>query len=113
MTQKDEVRYLYDLLSHKNRWYVDVTAPDIELFQDIAEKAKRKVDSLLQNISFTNLWRGFMAWERDANKILSPQEDYYFSFLNDYAWDLGLKCLKGNERQYYEEGINLKVYFLA
>lgn len=113
MTQKDEVRYLFDLLKHKDRWYVDVTAPDVEMFQDIAEKAKEKVDALLCNISFGVFWRAFLEWERDENKIISPKEHYYYQFLNDYAWELGRKSLRDNEQSYYEESINLKVYFIA
>ena len=112
MTQKDEIRYLHNLLQHKDRWYVDVYAPDVALFQEIAERVKTKVDNYLSRVTLRDVWSAFVVWQRSPDKIMPPKADYYLSFLNDYAWDIGLKYLNGRDVDYYIESINVKVEFI-
>ena len=107
---KQEVKQLWELLQHRDRWYVDVTCPEIELFYDIAEKAKEYADYYLSRISMLELWRRFKLWEK-SEKIMPPESDYYFSFLNDLVWEIGLSTLEGREKDLYEESINLFIKF--
>jgi hypothetical protein len=111
MTQREEIGHLRGLLQHRNRWYIDVQSPDIEEMQEIGEKAKEYADNKLSTISTQGLYIKYQKWVK-SDKILSPEADYYHSFLNDLAWELGLSALKGQEREWYTESINLKIYFI-
>ena len=108
---KQEVKALWELLQHRDKWYVDVSCPDIDLFYDIAEKAKEYADYYLSRISTSELQRRFKLWEI-SEKIMPPESDYYFSFLNDLVWEIGLSVLEGIEKDRYEESINLELKFM-
>jgi len=44
------------------------------------------------------LWRRFKLWEK-SEKIMPPESDYYFSFLNDLVWEIGLSTLEGKRKR--------------
>jgi len=110
MTQKDEIRLLHKLISYRDHWYIYISAP--EVFWDIGEEAKEYADKKLSKIGIDNLYRKYLKWAK-SDKIISPDSDYYLSFLDDLVWALGRDSLKNpNERQYFEESINLKIHFI-
>lgn len=112
MTQREEIRHLRNLIvNNRNKWYIDIQAPDIEEMQEIAERAKEYADNKLSSISTQSLYNKYLKWIK-SDRIISPDEDYYHSFLNDLTWDLGLSVLRGTERQWYTESIILKLYFI-
>ena len=111
ITVKHEIKHLHSLLQHRNKWYVDIQCVDIPEFQDIAEKAKEIADYELSIMSVHALYNRYLKWEV-SEKIIPPKADYYFSFLNDLVWDLGLSALEGREKDIYGDSINLKLYFI-
>jgi len=111
INKKQEVKLLWELLQHRDRWYVDVSCLEIEILYEIAEKAKEYVDYFLSRISLSELQKRFKLWEK-SEKIIPPEADYYFSFLNDLAWDIGLSVLEDKEKDLYEENINLIIKFI-
>lgn len=107
----EEIEYLHGLLKHRDRWYIDISCPDIPEFQDIAEKAKAHADKKLSDLGTYSIFRRFRKWEKE-DKIIAPEDYYYLTFLDFLAWDLGRGALKGRELDLYEESINLTVKFI-
>jgi len=110
--KRQELRYFYNYLQNRGKWYIDIQCPDIELFQDIAEKAKAKADKVLSNMSFCRLFYYFLRWEWDDKKIVSPHEGYYNAFLDDLVWKIGRNSLNPQERRLYLESCNLILKFI-
>lgn len=108
---KKEIQHLHNLLIKKDKWYLDFTCPEIEEYQEIAEKAKSFADYELGEMSESALYGRYSRW-RNSSPIIAPGEDYYMNFINDVVWNLGLSCLKGLNRDRYEESINLTIKFL-
>lgn len=111
MTEKDEIRHLYNLLQYTSRWYVSPYSPDIIEFQDIVEKAKEWADYSLTKMTIGALWQRYRKWKK-SDKFMKPNDDYYESFLNDLVFQLGLSALDKNEKDLYEESCNLTIRFI-
>jgi hypothetical protein len=113
---KGEIRHLYDLLQHRNKWYLDFTCPDNPEIQNIAEIAKSNADSALSEISFTALYGRYQRWAKGpphVNIFKGESDEKYFDiFLSDEAFDLAEKSLKGSERKIFQESVNLFIMFL-
>jgi len=115
MKHKDEIRYVHTLLKHRDRWYIDVSAPDISMLQEIAEKAKTRADSVLSRATVADLWKAYNIWmASDRIKMRNEEEgwDYYMEFLSDFVWQVGYNYLRGMEKDWYADSINLRVMFI-
>lgn len=111
VNEKEEIRVWHNYLQHTGMWYIDPTAPDIEQFQEIIEKAKTYANFMLSKMTTNSLYREYKLW-KEKPKLASPTEDHYESFLNDLVFELGLSALKGNDRDLYCESCNLTLRFM-
>jgi len=111
-SKKSEVRLLYDLLQHKDRWYIRVTYPVNDTFEAIAERAKDYANDILMEMSFKAFYERFKIWDADESKIIKPDGDYYYEYLHELVWELGLEITIGMERDWYAESIDLQVIFI-
>jgi len=107
MSEKEEIQLWHAFLKNRGKWYLDIYAPDIPEFQDIAEKAKSHADRKLSRMAFSSFWSAYKKWKK-SDKIMSLKDDWYESFLNDLVCDLGLGALKGIEKDWYFESCYLK-----
>ncbi|HUV85052.1 MAG TPA: hypothetical protein VMV86_05035 [Methanosarcinales archaeon] len=111
MSDKQAIRHIRDLLSHRDKWYIDPSYPDIDLFQDIVEKAKEHADYRLSSLSVNALYSRYKRW-KDSEPFLGKGEDFFGAFLNQVVFDLGRDALKGNEKALYEESCYLTLHFI-
>lgn len=113
---KSEIGHLWGLIQHRNKWYIDFTAPDDPDIQDVAEKAKENADAALSDISATALYGRYKRWVADLPpvKIIKGEQDekYYDTFLSDVVYNLGLSSLRGKEKKLFYESVNLFIRFL-
>jgi hypothetical protein len=106
--QKDEIRYLHKLLQYYDKWYIEINCPDVAMLQEIADKAKDRVNKVFSKITVSDLWTAYLKWNRGDK--MTPESDPYndfLYFLSDYAWDIGYKYLKGTEKMLYADSVNL------
>jgi hypothetical protein len=108
---RQEIGHLYALLQNRDKWYIDFTCPDVELFQDIAEKAKENADAELSSMSADAIYARYVRW-RGGDPYVGKCDHYFRAFINDMVWHLGLNSLRGRERDLYEESIGLNINFL-
>jgi len=111
-SKKSEVRLLYHLIQHKNRWYVKATYPYNEKFEEIANRAKDYANDILMKISFRDFYNAFLTWDKDDEKIVNPYGNPYYEFLHDFTWELGKETTEGMERDWYADSIDLNVKFI-
>lgn len=111
MSLYSEIGILRFILSRKSIWYIEVTCPDIELFQEIGERAKDYASKRLPKICTYFLYRRFMKWRKEDN-FRDPNRGLYHAFLDSLAWELGLKALGGRDRDLYAECVNMTVKFM-
>jgi hypothetical protein len=104
--QKDEIRYLHKLLQYYDKWYIEINCPDVAMLQEIADKAKTRADKVLTRVTVNDLWTAYLKWDK-SDKIMQPNDNPYFAFLNDFVWEEGFKYLKGTEKTLYGDSINL------
>jgi len=116
MSEKDEIRHLWALLQHRDKWYLDFNCPDDTYINDIAEKAKENADEALSNISQSALYGRYKTWLKELPPVYvikgEPDARYFDNFLSDLAFNLGEKSLKGSERKIFQESVNLFIRFL-
>lgn len=111
MSVKQDIRHVHSLLKHTDKWYVEMTAPDIDLFQEIGERAKENATERLTKMSVSSLYTRYLKWSRE-DQIIPLSKSLYHVFLDDLAWDLGLSTLKGRERDLYCESVVLKIKYI-
>ncbi len=111
MSDKGAIRHIHSLLKHRDKWYIDPYSPDIDLLQDIIEKAKEAADYELSRLSVSALYCRYERW-RASDPFIGPDEDLFNAFLNQVIFDLGRDALKGEEKILYEENCNLTLRFL-
>ena len=106
---KNEIRHLHNLLKHKNRWYIEISCPDIPELQEIADRAKEEANEGLSDISLNALYQRYRKWSQEP--LISPDEDYYHTFLSQVAFDVALQGLHHEEKILFEDSCSLTVKF--
>lgn len=109
MSDQKAVRILHSALKHRDKWYIDLFAP--EGMEDYGEKAKLYADKKLSAMSSIQLWWAFRKWEK-SDAIMRPEEDYFIVFLNDLCFNLGKSALRGTDRLLFEDSCSLTVNFI-
>jgi hypothetical protein len=110
MKDKTAFKHIHELLQNKDRWYIKVSAPDIEEMQDIAQKAAENADYELPRLSVSALYCRYLRW-RKTDPIVGKDEEYFHAFLSQVVYDLGRDALKGNELLWYKESCGLTLKF--
>lgn len=112
MTERKEIKLLWDMLQNRGKWYIDPYAPDNPLCIDIAEKAKCYANDKLSNISFRTLYERYKRWGKRSDRIIWHEKDYFDIFLDDLIMDFGESVLKGNDKNIFLESCNLQIRWL-
>jgi hypothetical protein len=116
MTLYSEVKLLRASLKNIQHWYLDVSCPDEPIFLEIAEKAQKRAYKRLSKIPTLILFLRYKTWVKRYwvlywKDYTRNPEKYYFRFLNDLAWSVGKTALRGQERDLYEESVNISIEF--
>lgn len=109
-SDKQAIEVLHGILQHRDKWYLDSNVIEILEIDDPGQKACMSADRALGNLSINQLYSRYKLW-RD-NPILAPNVEYFDNFLNHVAWDLARKSLRGTERDYFEDNINITIHFI-
>jgi hypothetical protein len=115
MSDRDAIKNLHELLKHKDKWYINPSAPDNPVLIDVCEKAKAEADKRLSEMSFRSLYKRYEEWYKTQPPFIELQDykgDYFSEFLNDVVFNLGTESLKDKEKQWYLDSCNLTLHFI-
>ena len=111
MTDKRALKHLHVLLKDKDRWFIMAIRPNIDLLNEIGEKARKYADDNLSGLPFRKFWRRYKKWRGDS-PILSCDGSIFDDFVNDMAFEMGKIPLKSEELDLYIENCYLKVVWI-
>lgn len=110
MTDKGAIKLVHKVLKDKDRWYIEPFAG--EGAEDPCEKAKEYADYQLPKLSMFALYQRYNVWKK-SDPFMKPCDHLFHEFVNQVAFDLGKKALKGRDLLLYEENCNLTVKYIS
>lgn len=110
MTDKSALKLLHEHLKDCGKWYIEVTAPDVEEFEEIADKARGNADYMLPRMSFHAFYTRYLRWKEQVEETVG--DDTFKDFLDCLVFNLCLNSLEGTERTIFEDSCNATVRWM-